>query len=56
MVLAFSSEVDFLAREYARRVVLTGSAVTDLAHLAFAVAYNMDYLVTWIVSTSRMDR
>jgi hypothetical protein len=46
-VLAFSGDVDFLAREYERRVVLTGSAVTDLAHFAFAVTYKMDYLVTW---------
>jgi hypothetical protein len=46
-VLAFTSDVDFLAREYERRVVLTGSAVTDLAHLAFAVVYRMDYVATW---------
>src|SRR5438128_1145210 len=39
-ILAFSSDVDSLAREYERRLVLTGSAVTDLAHFAFAVAYN----------------
>lgn len=46
-VLEFTSEVDFLAREYERRVVLAGPAVTDLAHFAFAVAYNIEYLVTW---------
>jgi hypothetical protein len=46
-VLEFTNEVDFLAREYERRVVLAGPAVTDLAHFAFAVAYNIEYLVTW---------
>lgn len=46
-VLAISTDVEFLFREYIARVVLTGSAVTDLAHFAYAVAYNMDYLVTW---------
>jgi hypothetical protein len=46
-VLAFGDDVAFLTREYERRVVLTGSAITDLAHFAFAVAYRMDYLVTW---------
>jgi hypothetical protein len=46
-VLALSSDVDFLIREYAKGLVLTGPAVADLPHFAYAVAYNMDYLVTW---------
>lgn len=46
-VLAFIGDVGFLIREYTARLVLAGSASTDLAHFAYSVAYNMDYLVTW---------
>lgn len=46
-VLGFSDDVAALIREYHARLVLTGSAATDLAHFGFSVAYNMDYLVTW---------
>ena len=46
-VLAFTDDVGFLLREYRSRLVLTGSATTDLAHFAYSVAYNMEYLVTW---------
>lgn len=46
-VLSFSDDVGFLIREYVKRLVLTGSATADLAHFAYAVAYNMEYLVTW---------
>jgi len=45
--LAFTEDVGFLIREYQARLVLSGSAATDLAHFAYSVAYNMDYLVTW---------
>lgn len=45
-VLRFSSNVEELALEYERRLGLTGSAISDLPHFAYAVAYNMDYLVT----------
>jgi hypothetical protein len=46
-VLAFTNDVANLIREYHARCVLTGSASADLAHFAYAVAYNLDYLVTW---------
>jgi hypothetical protein len=46
-VLAFTPDVAMLLREYRNRLVLTGSAANDLAHFAYAVSYNMDYLVTW---------
>jgi hypothetical protein len=46
-VLAFSEDVESLIRAYDRRLGLVGSAIADLPHFAYAVAYNMDYLVTW---------
>lgn len=46
-VLAFTDDVGSLIRQYHARFVLTGSAATDLAHFAYSVAYNIDYLVTW---------
>ena len=46
-VLAFSDDVEALIRAYHRRLGLVGSATADLPHFAYAVAYNMDYLVTW---------
>jgi hypothetical protein len=46
-VLAFSDDVEWLVRAYERRLGLVGSARADLPHFAYAVAYNMDYLVTW---------
>jgi hypothetical protein len=46
-ILAFSDDVEVLIRAYDRRLGLSGSATADLPHFAYAVAYNMDYLVTW---------
>jgi len=46
-VLAFSNDVELLIRVYSSRLGLVGSALADLPHFAFAVAYNMDYIVTW---------
>lgn len=46
-VLAFSADVELLVRTYFSRLGLSGTATTDLPHFAYAVAYNMDYLVTW---------
>lgn len=46
-VLVFSREVKTLIQIYHAQLGLVGSATGDLPHLAFAVAYNMDYLVTW---------
>lgn len=46
-VLAFSGDVEDLIRAYHNQLGLVGSAAADLPHFAYAVAYNMDYLVTW---------
>lgn len=46
-VLKLTNDVRQLVHEYDKRLVLTGRARADLPHFAFAVAYEMDYLVTW---------
>lgn len=46
-VLRFNAEVRHLVNEYNRRLGLGRRAEADLPHFAFAVAYGMDYLVTW---------
>lgn len=46
-VLAFSEDVEHLIWTYHHKLGLVGSAIADLPHFAYAVAYNMDYLVTW---------
>jgi len=46
-VLAFSEEVESLIRIYDQRLLPVGSAKADLPHFAYAVAYKMDFLVTW---------
>jgi hypothetical protein len=46
-VLKQSDDVDGLIREYARRLAPAGVAIADLPHFAFAVAYKMDFVVTW---------
>lgn len=48
-VLPNASDVDDLAAEYADNLGLTGRAVVDVPHFAFAVHYEMDYLLTWNV-------
>ncbi|MFQ6105400.1 MAG: hypothetical protein ACE5OP_14085 [Candidatus Glassbacteria bacterium] len=40
-------DVRALVRVYDRKLGLTGGARADLPHFAFAVAYEMDYLLTW---------
>jgi hypothetical protein len=46
-VLAFTVDVENLIHSYHERLGLVGSATADLPHFAYAVAYEMDYLVTW---------
>ena len=46
-ILEINDAVENLVRIYAQRLGLTGRAQTDLPHIAFAVAYAMDYLLTW---------
>ncbi len=46
-ILAFSHDVNVLVEAYDDRLGLVGRARADLVHIAFAVAYEMDYMVTW---------
>ena len=46
-ILAFSDDVNALVEAYDGRLGLVGRARADLVHIAFAVAYEMDYLITW---------
>jgi hypothetical protein len=46
-VLASREDVDFLAEIYADRLGLPSRAQADLVHIAFAVSYGLDYLLTW---------
>ena len=46
-VLQLNEEVRSLTRKYDQELGLQGRARADLPHFAFAVAYEMDYLVTW---------
>jgi len=46
-VLQLNNGVRELVHEYDHRLGLAGRARADLPHFAFAVEYNMDYLVTW---------
>ena len=46
-VLQLNDDVRNLVHEYDRRLPLVGRARADLPHFAFAVGYQMDYLVTW---------
>jgi len=46
-ILSFNDAVKSLAKIYSRRLGLHPDASTDIIHIAFAVAYEIDYLVTW---------
>jgi hypothetical protein len=46
-VLVVNEDVRMLVGVYDKRLGLVGRARADLPHFAFAVAYEMDYLVTW---------
>lgn len=46
-ILGINEEVRSLLRTYDRELGLRGRARADLPHFAFAVAYEMDFLVTW---------
>ena len=46
-ILQTNDNVGNLVHEYEQRLGLLGRARADLPHFAFAVAYEMDYLVTW---------
>jgi predicted nucleic acid-binding protein len=46
-ILQYSDDVASLVAEFQTRLELTGRARADLPHFAFAVSYEIDYLVTW---------
>jgi hypothetical protein len=46
-ILRQTAEVVDVARRYAAELGLPGSAKADIEHIAYAVAYELDYLVTW---------
>jgi len=46
-ILQMNEEVRSLTRKYDQELGLHGRARADLPHFAFAVVYEMDYLVTW---------
>lgn len=46
-VLAINEDVRTLTAHYIKKLGISGKAQADIPHLAFAVSYQMDYLVTW---------
>ena len=46
-ILKVNDDVRFLAKKYEKALELTGRAKADIPHFAFAVSYEMDYLLTW---------
>ena len=42
-----NDDVRTLAMHYRKTLGLSGKAQADIPHFAFAVSYQMDYLVTW---------
>lgn len=46
-VLALNADVRALAVHYDGTLGLSGKARADIPHFAYAVSYQMDYLVTW---------
>ncbi len=46
-ILALNDDVRALTRHYGKTLGLVGKARADIPHLAYAVSYQMDYLVTW---------
>ena len=46
-VLAINDDVRALTRHYGSTLGLVGKARADIPHLAYAVSYRVDYLVTW---------
>jgi hypothetical protein len=46
-ILELNEDVQSLVQHYDKKLGLFGKAKADIPHFAYAVAYNMDYLVTW---------
>jgi len=46
-ILGLTEEVEILAKQYLNKLGLPRGASLDVVHLANAVIYEMDYLLTW---------
>lgn len=46
-ILPVAEEIERLAREYISVLGIPEKLALDALHLAYAVAYNLDYLLTW---------
>lgn len=46
-ILELNEDVIYLVRYYNNSLGLQGKAKADIPHFAFAVSYNLDYLITW---------
>jgi len=46
-ILGSNPDVDALVQTYGQQLGLIGKARGDVPHFAFAVAYEVDYVVTW---------
>lgn len=46
-VLTINEDIRMLTSHYLKNLGLSGKAQADIPHFAFAVSYEMDYLVTW---------
>ncbi len=46
-VPAVNEDIRLLTSHYLKNLGLSGKAQADIPHFAFAVSYEMDYLVTW---------
>ena len=46
-ILAVNEDVRTLTAHYLKNLGLSGKSQADIPHFAFAVSYQMDYLVTW---------
>ncbi|MEW6252080.1 MAG: type II toxin-antitoxin system VapC family toxin [Planctomycetota bacterium] len=46
-LLAFNDEINSLARAYQAELQLPPRSANDVLHIAFAVAYEVDFLLTW---------
>ena len=46
-ILGLTEEIEILAKQYLNKLGLPRGARLDLVHLASAVVYEIDYLLTW---------
>lgn len=46
-ILPATEEIELIARKYISVLGIPGKSALDAVHLAYAVVYNLDYLLTW---------